>query len=583
MTTRSLFLILALAPAALRAAPQARVALAPAGDRTLHLVVESEASFAAVEVGVAYDPRWFALEAIDRGPDFPSGGGAVFSDASPGSICPQGTAVEAAFTAGCHFSDLSGQQVGVLPPGSYRLLRLTFRSVGGSPAACSPLRFLRCLGRPEAPVRNVITDGLGRTVLLETADSSVCAGSCSTIAFAEAGRATCDRLTVEVREAAGGIVAAREVTGILGLSGRQVAAAVARTFEKGRPEELGVGLLNSAVRFCLPDGRSFGIRVDGQEILEGETVLICGLRVRGGLPACPDADLDGRCDPSDVCPSAYDPSQADADGDGVGDACDPCPSGPDCPTPFCLNLRIDPLREFKCTELTVELKGTGGVPLAGGRRTVPIPDGSLGLHALQAVCRAFEASPPPGVDVREVPWGCSFCRSDGQDVAISIEYPGLGPPGAEIPAGRVVEVCGTRLWVQPPVCADDRDGDGICNFADNCPGIFNPTQIDANRDGFGDDCRKLVHFRRGFINDDALLDISDAIVFLGHAFLGDPKDYPCDDALDIDDDSAINITDAIVLLRYLFQGGVPPEPPFTECGEDRTADDLGCDAFQLCR
>ena len=34
----------------------------------------------------------------------------------------------------------------------------------------------------------------------------------------------------------------------------------------------------------------------------------------------------------------------------------------------------------------------------------------------------------------------------------------------------------------------DEDGDGIVNTADNCPGIYNPTQDDGDGDGVGDAC-----------------------------------------------------------------------------------------------
>jgi hypothetical protein len=34
----------------------------------------------------------------------------------------------------------------------------------------------------------------------------------------------------------------------------------------------------------------------------------------------------------------------------------------------------------------------------------------------------------------------------------------------------------------------DPDGDGVCDAGDNCPGVFNPTQMDSDLDGVGDEC-----------------------------------------------------------------------------------------------
>jgi len=41
------------------------------------------------------------------------------------------------------------------------------------------------------------------------------------------------------------------------------------------------------------------------------------------------------------------------------------------------------------------------------------------------------------------------------------------------------------------VCILDQDQDGVCNELDNCPEIYNPSQIDLNQDGIGDDCDGL--------------------------------------------------------------------------------------------
>ena len=72
----------------------------------------------------------------------------------------------------------------------------------------------------------------------------------------------------------------------------------------------------------------------------------------------------------------------------------------------------------------------------------------------------------------------------------------------------------------------------------------------------------------GDLNQDANVDISDAISLLGHLFLGSPATLPCGDGatgdpanvslLDVNGDDGVNLTDAIGLLTWLFRGGPPP-------------------------
>jgi hypothetical protein len=40
----------------------------------------------------------------------------------------------------------------------------------------------------------------------------------------------------------------------------------------------------------------------------------------------------------------------------------------------------------------------------------------------------------------------------------------------------------------PGICKHDRDGDGVVDPADNCPGVSNPGQADTDTDGVGNDC-----------------------------------------------------------------------------------------------
>ncbi len=56
------------------------------------------------------------------------------------------------------------------------------------------------------------------------------------------------------------------------------------------------------------------------------------------------------------------------------------------------------------------------------------------------------------------------------------------------PQGSYEKNSSTNSYTMPPSQADDRDGDGIPDDVDNCPGVKNPTQIDTDGDGVGDAC-----------------------------------------------------------------------------------------------
>ena len=83
-------------------------------------------------------------------------------------------------------------------------------------------------------------------------------------------------------------------------------------------------------------------------------------------------------------------------------------------------------------------------------------------------------------------------------------------------------------------------------------------------------------FRRGDSNDDARIDISDAVATLNALFSGGPQPA-CRDAADGNDDGVTDISDPVFVLNFLFAGESPPPPPGSEaCGSDPTTDNLDC-------
>ena len=88
-------------------------------------------------------------------------------------------------------------------------------------------------------------------------------------------------------------------------------------------------------------------------------------------------------------------------------------------------------------------------------------------------------------------------------------------------------------------------------------------------------------FVRGDANVDASVDLSDGVLILQYLFQGG-RQLDCLDSGDADDSGSLDLSDAVYDFNYLFLGGRPPPAPFAGCGEDPTADGLGCESYDLC-
>lgn len=81
-------------------------------------------------------------------------------------------------------------------------------------------------------------------------------------------------------------------------------------------------------------------------------------------------------------------------------------------------------------------------------------------------------------------------------------------------------------------------------------------------------------FLRGDVTGDGILGIDDAVVVLLYVFRHRDS-MPCLDAADADDSESIGAADALRILHGIFSG-VPPAPPYPDCGEDPSGTRLGC-------
>jgi hypothetical protein len=77
-------------------------------------------------------------------------------------------------------------------------------------------------------------------------------------------------------------------------------------------------------------------------------------------------------------------------------------------------------------------------------------------------------------------------------------------------------------------------------------------------------------FKRGDVDLNGVIDLTDPVALLSYLFLGTPASE-CFDAADVDDSGDLTLTDAIVSLTWQFLGGPPPPAPGPAgCGPDPT-------------
>jgi len=95
------------------------------------------------------------------------------------------------------------------------------------------------------------------------------------------------------------------------------------------------------------------------------------------------------------------------------------------------------------------------------------------------------------------------------------------------------------------------------------------------------DYHSLYLFRRGEVNGDDVIDLSDAITILKILFLSKDEKF-CLKATDANDDGFFMLDDAIYLLSSIFLGGDELPPPGKPCGFDLTEDTLDCDQLSWC-
>jgi hypothetical protein len=247
---------------------------------------------------------------------------------------------------------------------------------------------------------------------------------------------------------------------------------------------------------------------DFLQTCEGSPLRLEGaIRVNASdaIPDFVDTDGDGARDVTDVCPDAADPEQHDSDLDGAGDVCDPhleasfvlldSPSGEYIGQAqrwhwSAWNARIQVGRnEDGGIAFVVDEGGsTWNLDFVAPGGGAPEPGAYEG-----ATRWPFNGPTEPGLQVTNAARGCNVIEGrfdvheleladDGEVLVFSADFDQVCEGFNPTLRGSV------RYRAAFRSAKKDLDGDGWLDAADNCRGVPNPSQWDADEDGFGDDC-----------------------------------------------------------------------------------------------
>lgn len=365
----------------------------------------------------------------------------------------------------------------------------------------------------------------------------------------------------------------------------------------------------------LEDCDSNGIP-DGCDIVEGRAGD-CNLNgvpdaceFPGGLEDCGGPEGPDLCDPQsdcngngvfDGCDIERGTSQ-DLDRSGVPDECEQAPALGQASFEITSSARLQPDGSVRRDAvLLLELEGRPpDVPgIQGWSVFVTATGCSVAEATTSGTVAGLASEGPPGVRDAisfEATHILDCICPRGFHGTISAVVLGLVDPIALEAGGGPHPVLGLSL--ESPSGADGECLDCVlglvdvddCNRCHRGEPIRNAVTVDGN--AYPVDSTPLVvsfcaePFRRGDVDQDGRLDLSDGMAVFGFLFLGD--DAPrCLDASDSNDDGHLDVADGIFVLSYLFLGTPPPPapgPPPGECGRDPTpeAAPLDCERYLGC-
>ncbi len=196
--------------------------------------------------------------------------------------------------------------------------------------------------------------------------------------------------------------------------------------------------------------------------------------------ACEDTDGDGWPDSYDNCPLDWNPDQADSDFDGQGDACDPMA---DLGVEVLVSNPTPADGETVTFTLNITNHGPGAASnityYADWGATTCWPPYTTG-PAWSNTLASLNVGQTFSTVIASFTAGQSGHCSASANASISSSTPPDYNSGNDFGSASFV--------FYPP----DADGDGVPDWADNCPTVGNPDQMDSDGNGQGDACDPLA-------------------------------------------------------------------------------------------
>ncbi len=210
----------------------------------------------------------------------------------------------------------------------------------------------------------------------------------------------------------------------------------------------------------------------------GGAILVNNTDIGLSYSTSDDFDGDGYEDDFDNCPFRPNRDQADSDGDGIGDVCDNCKSTANADQ---LDNDGDGIGDACDPDMDND-----GVPNATDN-CPSVPNKSQRNTAGQGMGDACNPDiDGDGVLNHDDP--CPFLANVTSGCDDDTDKDGIPDAVDNCPLAANPSQIDTDKDGVGDNCDSDADGDGIPNGIDNCPLMANPDQADADHDGMGDLC-----------------------------------------------------------------------------------------------